>query len=230
MKLHHLPGPIFSLLDALRARQPGPMRHAFALDACVEANERKYVGEQVRLWEREITAVPDTDFIPLRGSGDGSCFNLAILVNERSVAPLENRAYTWTFQLANDTISSLKIAQAPDHGMPTSVASFIEAVNAQNLEAMLQTLSKDALVNDQLREYKGDLSIKGWAQAELIPFMIKIDVVGATSDNTTCVVAANVDGTFDKRGLPDPLILTFYFSLKDDKIVQLIILRNLSPA
>jgi hypothetical protein len=37
-----------------------------------------------------------------------------------------------------------------------------------------------------------------------------------------------VDGLFDKRGLPDPLVLAFYFSSYDDKIVQLIILRNQS--
>jgi hypothetical protein len=40
------------------------------------------------------------------------------------------------------------------------------------------------------------------------------------------VVTANVDGDYDKRGLPDPLVLTFYFSAHRDKIVQLIILRN----
>ena len=42
------------------------------------------------------------------------------------------------------------------------------------------------------------------------------------------IVRANIDGTFDKRGLPDPLQLDFYFSARDDKIVQLIILRNQS--
>jgi hypothetical protein len=40
------------------------------------------------------------------------------------------------------------------------------------------------------------------------------------------IVTANVDGDCDKRGLPDPLVLTFYFSAHRDKIVQLIILRN----
>jgi hypothetical protein len=31
---------------------------------------------------------------------------------------------------------------------------------------------------------------------------------------------------YDKRGLPDPLALTFHFSPRGDEIVQLIILRN----
>jgi hypothetical protein len=40
------------------------------------------------------------------------------------------------------------------------------------------------------------------------------------------LVTAHVDGLFDKRGLPDPLVLAFYFSFSGNKIVQLIILRN----
>jgi hypothetical protein len=40
------------------------------------------------------------------------------------------------------------------------------------------------------------------------------------------IVTANVDGSFDKRGLPEPLVLAFYFTPHDDRIVQLIILRN----
>jgi hypothetical protein len=41
------------------------------------------------------------------------------------------------------------------------------------------------------------------------------------------IVTANVDGNYDKRGLPDPLVLAFYLTPHDDRIVQLIILRNL---
>jgi hypothetical protein len=40
------------------------------------------------------------------------------------------------------------------------------------------------------------------------------------------VITAEIDGNFDKRGLPDPLVLAFYFTLHDDLIVPLIILRN----
>jgi hypothetical protein len=35
-----------------------------------------------------------------------------------------------------------------------------------------------------------------------------------------------MDGTYDKTGLPDPLILSFYFSLRGDQITQLIIIDN----
>jgi hypothetical protein len=35
-----------------------------------------------------------------------------------------------------------------------------------------------------------------------------------------------MDGDYDKTGLPSPLVLTHYFTLRDDRIVRLIIIRN----
>jgi hypothetical protein len=43
-------------------------------------------------------------------------------------------------------------------------------------------------------------------------------------------VHARLDGTYDKTGLPDPLILSFYFSVREGKITQLIIIHNKSVA
>jgi hypothetical protein len=42
-------------------------------------------------------------------------------------------------------------------------------------------------------------------------------------------VHAKFDGTYDKANLPDPLILTLYFTMQDGLITQLIILRNKTP-
>ncbi len=37
------------------------------------------------------------------------------------------------------------------------------------------------------------------------------------------------DGTYDKTNLPDEIILTNYFTVRDGKIVRLIVIRN-TPA
>jgi hypothetical protein len=39
-------------------------------------------------------------------------------------------------------------------------------------------------------------------------------------------VHARTDGTYDKTGLPDQLILTLYFNLRDERVTQLIIIHN----
>jgi hypothetical protein len=40
------------------------------------------------------------------------------------------------------------------------------------------------------------------------------------------IISAAVDGEYDKTGLPDPLILTYYFTLAGDQIASLIIVGN----
>ena len=40
------------------------------------------------------------------------------------------------------------------------------------------------------------------------------------------IVRGYYDGVFDKSNLPDELILTNYFTVRDGKIVSLIVIRN----
>jgi hypothetical protein len=110
--------------------------------------------------------------------------------------------------------------------LPPAVAAFVRALNAFDLERLMETFARDALVNDQLREFWGSSAIRDWAAREVIDDKLTLSVVKAVENHKNCIVTAHVDGTFDKRGLPDPLVLTFYFSTNEDKVVQLIILRN----
>ncbi|WP_179090293.1 hypothetical protein MHI37_01710 [Paenibacillus sp. FSL H8-0548] len=40
-------------------------------------------------------------------------------------------------------------------------------------------------------------------------------------DGEEIVVTCQLDGTYDKTGLPDPLLLNYHFGIVDDKIVSL---------
>jgi hypothetical protein len=108
------------------------------------------------------------------------------------------------------------------------VAAYIRATNAFDLDALLATFVDDALVNDQLQDYWGKAAIATWAARDVIGERMTLKVVNTVEHYGHSIVTAHVDGAFDKRGLPDPLVLAFYFSSRDDKIVQLIILRNQS--
>ncbi len=111
-------------------------------------------------------------------------------------------------------------------GMPPLVAAYIRATNLGDLDAMLATFVDDALVNDQLTDYWGKNQIASWAARDIIGERLTLNVVKSIQHYGNSIVTAHVDGLFDKRGLPDPLVLAFYFSSYDNKIVQLIILRN----
>jgi hypothetical protein len=112
--------------------------------------------------------------------------------------------------------------------LPSSVAAYIRATNAGDLDALLATFVEDALVNDQLQDHWGKPAIAVWAARDIIGERMTVKVVNTVAHYGHSIVTAHVDGLFDKRGLPDPLVLAFYFSSHDEKIVQLIILRNQS--
>lgn len=111
-------------------------------------------------------------------------------------------------------------------GLPASVAAYIRATNLADLDALLATFVDDALVNDQLTDYWGKEAIAAWAARDIIGERLTLKVVKNVQHYGHSIVTAHVGGLFDKRGLPDPLVLAFYFSSYDNKIVQLIILRN----
>ena len=121
--------------------------------------------------------------------------------------------------------SSLSSPDAPI-SLPPLVAAFVEATNSVDLEQLMATFADDALVNDQLRDYWGKAAIRDWAERDIIGDRLTIAVTKIVSHYGNFIVTANVDGNFDKRGLPDPLVLAFYFTPHHEHIVQLIILRN----
>jgi ketosteroid isomerase-like protein len=110
--------------------------------------------------------------------------------------------------------------------LPPLIATFVEATNSFDLERLMVTFADDALVNDQLRDYWGKSAIRNWAERDIIGEKLTIAVTTVVKHYDNFVVTADIDGNFDKRGLPDPLVLAFYFTPHDDRIIQLIILRN----
>ena len=111
----------------------------------------------------------------------------------------------------------------------TAAALIVDEPQYAKLAArLLATFVDDALVNDQLVDYWGKPAIAAWAARDIIGERLTLEVVKTVRHYGHSIVTAHVDGLFDKRGLPDPLVLAFYFSSHDDKIVQLIILRNQS--
>jgi hypothetical protein len=110
--------------------------------------------------------------------------------------------------------------------LPPLIAAFVEATNSFDLERLMVTFADDALVNDQLRDYWGKAAIRDWAERDVIGERLTIAVTNIVRHHGNFIVIADVDGNFDKRGLPDPLVLAFYFTPHNELIVQLIILRN----
>ena len=96
--------------------------------------------------------------------------------------------------------------------LPSPVAAYVEATNNLDLERLLDTFAEDALVNDQLRDYWGKSAIREWAKHDIIGESLTMNVTKVINHYGNFIATANVDGNYDKRGLPDPLVLAFYFT------------------
>jgi hypothetical protein len=114
--------------------------------------------------------------------------------------------------------------------LPAPVAAYIAATNHFDIEALMKTFADGALVNDHRDEFTGLAAIRNWAQLEIIGDRVTMQVTSATRRGNAVAVTASIDGNFDKTNLPDPLALTFYFSVSHEKIDQLIIVHNKSAA
>src|SRR5438552_12249930 len=110
--------------------------------------------------------------------------------------------------------------------LPPVVAGHIDAVNAFDEDAIVATFADDALVNDAHREFWGTEAIRRWVAKEIVGDKVTIDVTEVIGHYGETIVRGRYDGTFDKTNLPQELILTNYFSIRDGKIVSLIVIRN----
>ena len=106
------------------------------------------------------------------------------------------------------------------------LAEHVRAVNAFDTDAVVATFAEDAFINDVSREIQGLDAIRAFVAKEIVGDNVTMDVTEVIDHHGDTIVRAVYDGDYDKTDLPDPLILTNYFSVRNEKIVSLIIIRN----
>lgn len=109
--------------------------------------------------------------------------------------------------------------------LPAPVQGYIAASNAFDGDALIAWFAGDALVNDR-RESWGKDAIRAWLDREIIGNKVTTNPTATAEDYGEVIVHAVTGGEYDKTGLPDPLVLTYYFTVRGDRIVRLIIVRN----
>jgi len=114
--------------------------------------------------------------------------------------------------------------------LPPAVARHIAACNSHNIDAWMATFAPGALVNDVQREFVGAEAIRAFAAKEIFGDSVTFTPLQAIDRYGDITVHARIDGTYDKTGLPDPLVLSLYFSLREERITQLIIIHNKARA
>jgi hypothetical protein len=106
------------------------------------------------------------------------------------------------------------------------IADHITAVNAFDTDAIVATFAPDAYVNDARREIAGIEAIRRWVAKEIAGDKVTIEVLEVLDHHGDTIVRARYDGEYDKANLPDELIMSNYFSVRDGKIISLAVIRN----
>src|ERR1700727_497912 len=110
--------------------------------------------------------------------------------------------------------------------LPAVVAEHIAAVNAFDTDRIMATLAPDAYVNDNRREIAGTDAIRKFVDKEFVGDRVTMEVREAVDHYGDIIVRARYDGDYDKANLPDELVMSSYFSVREDKIVSLTVIFN----
>ncbi|MYZ34199.1 nuclear transport factor 2 family protein [Streptomyces sp. SID4917] len=103
-------------------------------------------------------------------------------------------------------------------------ADYLHAINAGDLDAAVACFADDGYVNDARREFLGTAAVRRWIAKEMVGDHVRIDVREVLEHHGDLIIRGAYDGTFDKTNLPAELILTSYVSVRDEKIVSLVII------
>jgi ketosteroid isomerase-like protein len=106
------------------------------------------------------------------------------------------------------------------------VADYVSAVNAFDIDAIVATFTEDAYVNDDRREINGVDAIRRFMAKEFVGDHVTMEVREVIDHHDDIIVRARFDGTYDKTNLPEELIMSSYFSVRDNKIVSLAVIFN----
>jgi hypothetical protein len=122
--------------------------------------------------------------------------------------------------------------------LPQAIANFLDATNRCDLDGLMQSFADDALVNDKHRCFWGKDAIRRWSEVEIVQEKVTLEVREVVEHYAEIIITAKIGGNFNKRqfdtfvlnssitvlhGVMPQVLLSFYFTLRGDKIGQLIV-------
>ena len=105
--------------------------------------------------------------------------------------------------------------------LPQPIETYIRAINTHDEKAFASSFNQDALVKDIGREIRGIAAITEWGRHEIFAVNVSLELLNTLERDGLTIVTVTVDGTFDRTGLPDPLVMEHCFNLRQDKIAEL---------
>ena len=103
--------------------------------------------------------------------------------------------------------------------LPQPIAASMAAANAHDTQALLRTLTVDAVATDEGHAYHGHEEIRAWSHRTNQAYQATLAVTEVTQGHEETVVTAQVAGTFDGS----PLQFCSHCTLSGDTIATVAI-------
>lgn len=105
--------------------------------------------------------------------------------------------------------------------LPLPIEIYLRAINGRDATAFESAFAPDAVVKDIAREISGIAAIMEWARHEIFAVNVTIELLAVSEREDQTIITVKIDGTFDRTGLPDPLVMEHILTVADGKITQL---------
>lgn len=105
--------------------------------------------------------------------------------------------------------------------LPSVIGKYITASNKPDPIVFVDCFSENAVVLDEGKKRNGKQAIREWSDQNHFAANVTLKPTLAKKIGDEIVLTCKLDGTYDKTGLPDPLLLNYHFVIVDDKIVRL---------
>jgi hypothetical protein len=98
-----------------------------------------------------------------------------------------------------------------------SVADYIAAANAQDIDAVAACFSKSAVVHDEKREHRGIAAIREWAVEVSEKYRPTVEVLDVAERDGRTIVMGRISGDFPGS----PVELRYAFTMTGGRIARL---------
>jgi ketosteroid isomerase-like protein len=215
-----LPRPLIDYLNAKRAYDSDALLATLTSDAVIADEGSTYIGATaIRAWnERASKAVKATYELK---AVERVAESFVLTVGVAGNFPTSPVILYFYATLRGDKIAAMTIFGAE---IPKAAAAYIQATNTFDSKTAVDAFVDGALVNDNKREFRGRAAIERWFESESAADRVTLSPVDVSEHCGNVTVRAEINGNYDKTGLPDPLVLTYYFSTAAEKITQLVVM------
>lgn len=105
-------------------------------------------------------------------------------------------------------------------GLPQAAMDFVLKVNERDEAGLIDLFAEDATVDDAGKLHQGREAIREWMASEIFAPNVTFEVIQAKGDEKEVEFTAQINGDFDRTGLPDPLIMSFQLHAPEGKITR----------